>query len=114
MLPGVERGQHDVVAKAALVIALIAAALPGCCEVRQRHACRGAAIEPNLVFNPPGMEVFAADQPRTPWPSAFAYDDPGETIAYRETIMDRQGWFGAENDRPYRRFDSVRIGYVRR
>jgi hypothetical protein len=110
----VERTQSDVIAKAALLVALVAAALPGCCDLQQRHEWQPRAVESHLVFGPLSTDPAPENVLRVEWPSTTAYADPAETIAYREVVMDRQGWFGAENDRPYRRFDSVRTGRTRR
>lgn len=51
---------------------------------------------------------------RGDWPGTVAYSHPFEDITYREVIMNHQGRFGSEDDRPYRRFESIRQGRVRR
>ncbi len=114
MLPGVERTQHEFGPQVALLVALVAAVLPGCCDHRRPWSVRQASPRAHLVFNPPPLETTETDLPRSEWPVTVVYDAPDEIITYREWIMDRQGWSGTDHDRPYRRFDSVRVGHTRR
>jgi len=54
------------------------------------------------------------DLTRSDWPVAAAFEHQREELYYRETIVDRQGRFGANQDYGYRRFDSTRMGRTRR
>ena len=114
-----ERTQYEFGPQAALLLALAAALLGsflhGCCHPRPvEQASWDATPGAHLVFNPAETGWLVADTARADWPITVVYQDPGETIAYRETILDRQGWYGWDHDRPYRRFDSVRVGHTRR
>jgi hypothetical protein len=114
VLSKVERTQQEIGPQAALLFALLATVLPGCCDSQPVRASWTTPPDAPLVFNPDEGGLFADDVPRADWPVTVVYQDPAETIAYRETVTDRQGWYGWDHDRPYRRFDSVRIGHTRR
>ena len=68
----------------------------------------------NLLFNPECTTDSSADVARADWPATTAFDHQREEFSYRETIIDRQGRFGANQDYAYRRFDSTRTGRTRR
>ena len=87
--------------------------LGGCCHREHRRVDRRCGPGAGLLFDPAGDSALAIND-RADWPGTVAYDHPFEDIAYREVIMDQQGRFGFEDDRPYRRFESVRQGRVRR
>ena len=68
----------------------------------------------SLLFNPAGTGVGTPLVARTDWPSTPAYSSWDEQVAYRETIIDRQGQSGTGRDYTIRRFYSVRTGRVQR
>jgi hypothetical protein len=70
-------------------------------------------LSEHLLFNAEWTGSSTGVISRSDWPSTPAYADGGEHVAYRETIIDRQGDFGFSRDRLYRRFDSVREGQRR-
>ena len=74
----------------------------------QQHCTR------ELLFSPSWTGLPTCDVGRSSWPSTVAYGQVDEQVDYRETIIDRQGWFGNQRDFYYRRFDSVRAGRARR
>ena len=96
-----------------LVLVALPLILAGCSAPKRviRHA---AIPDEHIFFNPEwtGLPTFYIG--RTDWPSTLAYSDVGETIAYRETINDRQGYSGAGRDYLIRRFYSVRKGRAKR
>ncbi len=114
MLPGWERAQNDWIPQLALLLALLAAAIPSCCDHQRAAAIRPPTTGQNLVFSPVETAIPPEDLARSDWPFTVVYDHPDETILYRETVMDRQGWVGSDHNRPYRRFDSVRFGRTHR
>ena len=85
--------------------------LIGGCATTKRTIQRHTAPDKHIIFNPYWSMFSIADTFREEWPSAPGYLIAGEHVAYRETIYDRQGRFGAQSDYYYRRFDSVRIGH---
>ena len=67
----------------------------------------------DLLFDAfPTLE--ASENARSDWPQTVANDHPFEDIRYREVLINQQGRFGTEEDRPYRRFESVREGRIHR
>jgi len=88
-------------------------AVAGCCHRgRHGHAHREGP-RADLLFGPGGETTLAVND-RTPWPETFVNNHPFEDITYREVIMNYQGRWGFDDDRPYRRFESVREGTIRR
>ena len=98
-----------------LVAFLLAAAIAaGGCAVCPRFERHRTVAATNVLFNPEWISVPPETRYGSDWPSTIAYSDPGEEIAYQETIMDWQGGFAGNRDRYYRRFDSTRGGRARR
>lgn len=94
------------------VLGIILTATGGCHGRPRRHA---GAPPPraNLLFDAASDTTLAVND-RAPWPETFVNDHPFEDITYREVIMNYQGRFGFDDDRPYRRFESIREGRIRR
>lgn len=81
------------------------------CASSGRAIQRHNTPDMHVIFNPHWNILPIADTFRDEWPSTPGYRASDEHVAYRETIYDRQGGFGAQSDYYYRRFDSVRIGH---
>ena len=69
--------------------------------------------ESSLVFNPEWTGILLDDFPRDDWPVAYGRLETREDVAYRELILDRQGWTGYSGDRLNRAFTSTRTGRAR-
>jgi hypothetical protein len=107
-------GRPFVIRRLAAILLLFASlAFCGCAA----SVCRVVPQSPvstHLIFNPERTGVPPRDMTRADWPATPAYAHGAEQVEYRETIIDRQGRFGADQDRLYRRFESVRTGWSRR
>ena len=110
MLPGWERADRDIWPQIALILALLATFIPGCCRTHREVNAPQPNQGKNLVFAPEEPPMPADGLARGEWPITAVYAHPAEAIFYREIVMDRQGAWGSDHDRPYRRFDSVRFG----
>jgi len=87
--------------------------LAGCATTEpQREATHTAGR--SLIFNPHGNYYCENSTYRSSWPSTEGFGPGHEVVSFRETIHDRQGRNGRSEDYLYRRFDSVRIGRIRR
>ncbi len=76
-----------------------------------RHPGPAQIAEKHLIFNPEWTNIPPEYVARSDWPSTAALSVLGEEIAYRETIIDRQGRStGGRDQTYYRRFYSVRTG----
>ncbi|MBU0716781.1 MAG: hypothetical protein KJ749_00900 [Planctomycetes bacterium] len=84
------------------------------CACPRHRADHPQTAKKELLFNPEWANVPVFDTPRADWPSTVAYRRDGETIDYRETIIDRHGQSGTRLDRYYRRFEAVRTGQLAR
>lgn len=87
--------------------------LEGCGHGGYRRVERSVGPGADLLFDASGDSAVVVNE-RADWPGTVAYDHPFEDITYREVVMNHQGRSGSDDDRPYRRFESVRQGRVRR
>jgi len=92
------------------LVAFLCAACFGC-ATRADKRVTADPISQHLLFNREWIGLSARDASRSDWPSTPAFADGSEHVEYRETIIDRQGGYGATRDRLYRRFDSIRRGH---
>ena len=95
---------------AALLIGVLVSSTSIGCSVSARTAGPSYIAERHLLFNPEWMDLPVGYVARSDWPSTVAFSTISEAVEYRETIIDWQGRFGADSDRLYRRFGSVRTG----
>lgn len=97
-----------------LVLILMAALVfqTGCCAEAQKPP-RIEYSAKNLLFNPK-CNMPAQDTIRADWPVTSTFEHQREQFTYRETIIDRQGRHGSNQDYFLRRFDSVRTGTTSR
>ncbi len=96
-------------------LAIIATFLPACavlngCAAPQPVAPICRPYRAHLIFNPEGSSSPLSWAYQTDWPSTVAFEESGEAIYYRETLLDTQYRQQPRDDVPYRRFTSVRIG----
>ena len=78
------------------------------CAGKRRPVYRASVNAVHVIFNPvPGGY---SEPRRALWPAAGIDLAPDAYVAYRETIVDRQGRFGGSQDYYRRRVDSVRTG----
>ena len=84
------------------------------CARQASQAYQHAPPTRHLLFNPEWTGLPLVFVPRSDWPETFGYESTPQTIAYQETIYDRQGRFHNDEHSYYREFDSVRVGYIRR
>lgn len=96
------------------IVLLIASVILGGCSVSAHYARPSHVAEKNILFNPEWTGLPPLFVGRAEWPSTIAFSHIGEDVEYRETIIDRQGWYRNGRDHLYRRFDSVRTGRIRR
>ena len=99
---------------AAVLLLLTASLLTGC-TATGRMSSSSRLPASYTIFNPDWNRLPLVSVPRADWPVTTAFSKLGESIEYRETIIDWQGRFaGARDQRYYRRFESVRTGRARR
>lgn len=64
----------------------------------------------NVIFNPDFVQLPPQFVGRADWPATTAFQATGETVDYRESIIDNDnGAFGSRDDYR-RRFYSTRVG----
>jgi len=98
----------------ALVLLVISTPMAGC-YVPARRPTPDYVSAKSIIFNPEWTGIPPFYVARTDWPSTVVFSNPGEELAYRETIIDRQGQFAGRRDQTYyRRFTSIRTGRGRR
>lgn len=83
-------------------------------ETEPRLAGTSDGMTESLLFSPGALASAPSIQDRSDWPSTSNPNPAPERIRYRETIFDRQGWFGRRDQFPIRQFRSTRIGTTRR
>ena len=87
--------------------------LAGCASAGSRMV---RAVSPegrpsrHLLFNPERTSAAPCDVVRSDWPSTFVAERHSEEMTFQETVIDRQGRFGREQDSYYRRVRAVRTG----
>ena len=81
----------------------------GCARL-ERHTFTRSVPAKDLLFSPPWTGLSTVNVARSAWPSTVASQPIGEIVDYQETIIDRQGWIGVQQDFYYRRFDAIRTG----
>ena len=96
------------------IVLLIALVILVGCSASARYVKPSHVAEKNILFNPEWTGLPSFFVGRTEWPATIAFSHLGEDVEYRETIVDRQGWYRNGRDHLYRRFDSVRIGRIHR
>ncbi|MBI4717890.1 MAG: hypothetical protein HY763_08820 [Planctomycetes bacterium] len=102
-----ERTAHGLIVVLTMLLTVL-----GCAGKRPHatgHPARIAAA-PYLLFNPDPEAFPIVEYGRSDWPATSSFNELGEVVEYQETIIDRQGRFGIDQDLHYRRFDSVRTG----
>lgn len=85
----------------------------GCADSQSRRF-DSSYVARDLLFNAAFMPGELAINTREPWPVSLSYQRPSEEIEYRETVIDRQGWFNNDENSLYRRFETRRKGRARR
>lgn len=97
-----------------LLMLLAPPVLVGCSAPATSAPSSRASVR-HVIFNPEWTKIPSLSFVRTDWPSTFVFSHVGESIDYKETILDWQGRFGRNLDQTYyRRFASVRTGRARR
>ena len=85
--------------------------LAGCASAGSRM---GRAVSPegrpsrHLLFNPERTPAATYHVARSDWPSTFVAERQSEEMTLKETVIDRQGRFGRDQDFYYRRVRAVR------
>ena len=62
----------------------------------------------HLLFNPERTPAATYHVARSDWPSTFVAERQSEEVTFQETVIDRQGRFGRDQDSYYRRVRAVR------
>lgn len=109
------RRGNEVVIRHWIRIGILLAAVwvGGCCHPPRTHRVCAGRPRADLLFDAQA-DFTDAVTARSDWPETFVHNHPFEDITYREVITNHQGRYGEQDDRPYRRFESVRQGRVRR
>ena len=93
---------------------LLVCVVLGGCSAPDRRMTQNRPPATDLLFSANWTHAPTFDVQRSDWPSTTAATSLGEVIEFRETIIDRQGWFPRQRDFYYRRFDGVRTGRITR